>query len=59
MPVSKLCPRVAEKPKRAHKGVTLGIKLDVISKHFGHNEQSKDIMPALNFGPGNAKKILP
>ena len=31
--VSKMCPKVSEKPKRACKGVRLSIKLDVI-KHF-------------------------
>lgn len=27
--VSKMCPKVSEKPKRACKGVMLGVKLDL------------------------------
>ena len=45
--INKMCSKVSEKLKRAHKGVTLSVKLDVI-KHFPHGEQNKDIVHALN-----------
>lgn len=41
--MSKMCPKVSEKSKRAPKGVMLGVKWDVI-KHFDHGEQNKDII---------------
>lgn len=28
--VTEMCPKVSEKPKRAHKGVMLRVKLDII-----------------------------
>lgn len=46
------------KLKRAHKGVMVNVKLDII-KHFNHGKQNKDIMHALNSGSGNAKKKFP
>ena len=44
--VSKMCPKVSEKPKRTCKGVMLSIKMDVI-KHLDCSEQNKDAL-ALN-----------
>lgn len=43
--VSKMCPKVSGKPKRADKHVMLSMKLDVI-KHFGCVQ--KDIVRPLN-----------
>lgn len=34
--VSKMCPAVSEKSERAHKGITLSVKLDII-KHIWYN----------------------
>lgn len=51
--ISKMCPEVSEKPKRAHKGIVLSVKRDVI-KHFDRDERNKDIVCMLNFGFGNA-----
>lgn len=34
--VSKLCPRVSEKPKRGHKDVMINIKLDIIKHMYYH-----------------------
>lgn len=42
-----------ENPKRACRGVTLSVKLDVIKCPDG-GEQNKDIVCALNFRSGNA-----
>lgn len=50
--VSKTCPQIAEKPKRAYKGLTLSIKLKII-KCFDCGERNKDVA-RLNFGSGNA-----
>lgn len=52
--ISKMCPKVSEKPGRAHKGVMLSVKLDVI-KHFSCGEQNKDVVHALNLGSGKDK----
>lgn len=46
--VSKMCPKISEKLKRAHKGVTL-------IKHFHSGEQNKDAVYALNMGSRNPK----
>lgn len=40
--ITKVCPKVSEKPKIARKGVTFSIKLDII-KYFNCGEQNKDI----------------
>lgn len=62
--VSKMCPKVSEKPKKAHKGVMLSIKLGII-KYFEHGEQNKVFMcylvgfAGLLFGSENAQKIFP
>lgn len=47
---SKLCPQVPGKPTRAHKVVTLSVKL---------GEQHKDIVHVLKIGSGNAQKNFP
>lgn len=42
-----MCPKVSEKPKRAHESVTLTVKLDII-KCFNCGEGNKDIVPLLS-----------
>lgn len=54
--LSKMCSKVSEKNKKAHKDVTLSIKLDIM-KHFSHGEWNKDIVSALNFESRMLKKI--
>lgn len=49
--ISKICPKRSEKPKRAHKDVTL----DVI-KLSDYGKGNKDIVHVLNLGSGNDKK---
>lgn len=49
-----MCPKVSVKPKRAREGVTLSVHLD-ITKHVSCGEGHKDIVHALNSGPGNAQ----
>lgn len=34
--VSRMCPKVSEKPKKAYKGVTYSVKLDVV-KHVWYD----------------------
>lgn len=52
-----MCPKVTEKLKRARKGITLSVKLDVI-KRFDCAELNKDIGRALNLGSGSAQKCF-
>lgn len=50
-------PKVLEKPKkRARKGVTLSVKLDVI-KRFDRGERNKDIVRALNLSASTVRTI--
>ena len=49
-------PKLSEKPKRARKGVTLGVKLDVI-KRFDRGERNKDIVRALNLPASTIRTI--
>lgn len=52
-----MCPQVSEEPKRAHKGITLCVKLGII-KYFDGGKQNKAIVHVLNFRSGNTKKIF-
>ncbi|XP_062887428.1 general transcription factor II-I-like isoform X3 [Mobula hypostoma] len=49
-------PKISEKPKRARKGVTLSVKLDVI-KRFDRGERNKDIVRALNLPASTIRTI--
>lgn len=54
--VNKMYHKVPEKPKRVRKGVTLGVKLDVI-KRFSRGERNKDIVRALNLPASTIRTI--
>ncbi|XP_059839905.1 tigger transposable element-derived protein 1-like [Hypanus sabinus] len=51
-----MCPKVLEKPKRARKGVTLSVKLDII-KRLDRGERNKDIVRALNLPASTIRTI--
>lgn len=53
--ISRMCPKVSEKPKTAHKGVMLSEKLDIIVSTIMNEIKTLHV---LNFGSGNPETFF-